>query len=301
MTGARAKRIGLFLISERTGYQRLQADDGRRAAKAVGLPLDVFTADDTAAQQSAQIIRFLHEHPDEELGIVAMPVNDLGYEVPLRNLARRVLGRGVPWILLNRDVEAHVKEMRAEFPRLPIAQVAVDNREVGRIQARQVAAILRGRPGIMLYVLGNLATSAARDRHAALLEALPPSVHPHEVEGLWSSESAEKVVARWLGSSTAAGELAVIACQNDPMAVGARQALHRVGRDTGRPEWKEVPVLGVDGVPGEGRRLVEERVLAATVVMPPSAGTAIELLARAWSSAAPVPAKVLLRPTPHPA
>lgn len=227
-----------------------------------------------------------------------MPVNDLGYEVPLRNLARRVLGRGCPWILLNRDVEAHVRQMRAEFPQVPIAQVAVDNREVGRIQAGQVAALLGGRAGTMLYVLGNLMTSAARDRRGGLVEALPRSVTMHEVEGLWSAESAEKVTARWLGRAVV---LDVVACQNDPMAVGARQALHRAAGEARRPEWTKVPVLGTDGVPGEGRRLVDERVLAATVVMPASSGTAIELLVRAWSSSAPIPAKVLLHPTPHPA
>jgi ABC-type sugar transport system substrate-binding protein len=301
MTPPRPKRIGLFLISERTGYQRLLAESGIRAAKAAGLPVDVFTADDTAAQQSAQIVRFLHAHPDEDLAIVAMPVNDLGYEVPLRNLARRVLGRGFPWILLNRDVEAHVTEMRAEFPHVPIAQVTVDNREVGRIQARQAAALLGGREGTMLCVLGNMMTSAGRDRRAGLVEALPGSITRHEIEGLWSAESAEKVAARWLGSSAAARGLDVVACQNDPMAMGSRQALHRLSRDAGRPEWMKVPVLGVDGVPGEGRRLVDEHVLAATVVIPPSAGTAVDLLVRAWSKATPIPAKVLLRPTPHPA
>jgi hypothetical protein len=42
-------------------------------------------------------------------------------------------------------------------------------------------------------------------------------------------------------------------------------------------------------------------VLAATVIVPPSSGVAVELLARAWRTGAPVPAKVALEPKPYPA
>jgi ABC-type sugar transport system substrate-binding protein len=92
----------------------------------------------------------------------------------------------------------------------------------------------------------------------------------------------------------------VVACQNDPMGLGALQALRRLGRERGKPEWARVPVLGVDGLPAEGQRLVDERTLAATVVVPPSAGAAVDVVARAWQSGAAAPPTLVLEPRPYP-
>jgi ABC-type sugar transport system substrate-binding protein len=246
-------------------------------------------------------VRYLHDHAAADLAIVAMPVNDVGYEAPLHTLARKVLGRGCPWILLNRAVEAHVDQMRAEFPGGAIALVSVDHREAGRIQGRQVAARLGGRPGTVLCVLGNMMTTAARARRDGLAESLPRSSALPEVEGLWSAESAEKVTARWL-AATAPPALDAVAAQNDPMAIGARKALARMAAESRRPEWAKVPVFGIDGVPEEGQRLVDERVLAGTVVLPPSSGPAVELFAAAFPPArAAVPPRVMLAPRPYPA
>lgn len=302
MDARRARRIGLFLISDRTGYQRLLAEEAQSAADKAGVVLEVFSGDDTAAQQSAQIVRLLHAHADEQLGIVVMPVSDIGHEQALDSLARKALSRGAAWVVLNRDLEGHVGRMRAEFPGVPAALVAIDNGEIGRIQGRQVRALLPDRGGTILCVLGNVQTSAARDRRAGLREVLADYPGLVDVEGLWSAESAEKAAGRWLASSAARhAPLAAIAGQNDPMAVGARQVLHRLGREQNRPEWTRVPVLGIDGLRTEGQRLVDEGVLAATVIVPASSGVAVELLARAWRSGAPTAPKVVLEPKPYPA
>jgi hypothetical protein len=101
-------RIGLFTINDRTGYQKLLAEDGVRAARRHGLVAEVFPAEDTAALQSAQIVKFLHAHPGERMAVVAMPVSDIGHEKALESLARKVLQRGVGWMLLNRDVEPNI-------------------------------------------------------------------------------------------------------------------------------------------------------------------------------------------------
>jgi ribose transport system substrate-binding protein len=296
------KRIGLFLVSHQTGYQRLLAEDAQRTARKLELELDVFSADDTSAQQSAQVVKFLNAHPGEPLAVVVMPVSDIGYEQALDSLARKVLSRGAAWVVLNRDLEAHVLRMRAEFPRVPAALIAVDNRQIGRIQGRQVKALLAGRAGALLHVAGNLLTSAARDRRAGLLEVVTPQVAVAEVEGMWSADSADRVVTRWLtGALSQGATLDVLACQNDPMALGAREALQRLARERGRPEWLRVPVLGVDGLPSEGQRRVDEGVLAATIVVPPSSGPAVELLARAWQSGWSVTPKLVLEPRPYPA
>jgi ribose transport system substrate-binding protein len=299
--GAQPKRLGLFVISDRTGYQRLLVEDGRRAAEKLRLDLEVFSADDTAALQSAQVIKFLNAHPGEELAVVVMPVSDIGHEQAIESLARKVLKRGAGWVVLSRDLEPHVMKMRSEFPSLPVSLVAIDNRQIGRIQGRQVKATMPGGAGHVLYVMGSVLTSAARDRKAGFREVATGAIVVSEVEGMWSSESAEKVVSRWAASPAAQDvTLRALACQNDPMAVGARQALHRAAKERNRPEWLKVPVLGVDGLPGEGQRMVDEKTLAATVVVPPTSGPALELVARHWQSGS-APGKVVLESKPYPA
>jgi ribose transport system substrate-binding protein len=298
--GTRGRRIGLFVITNTTGYQRLLADDARRAAERLGIPLEVVSGDDTAALQSAQIIKFLNAHAGEQLAVIVMPVSDIGHEQALESLARKVLAKGAGWIVLNRDLEDNVQKMRGEFPGLPVGLLRVDNREIGRIQGRQVKALLPTGGGV-LCVMGSVLTSAARDRRAGFHETCG-NVAVSEVEGMWSEASAEKVVTRWLSSPAAQDvSLKAVACQNDPMALGARQALHRAARERDRLEWMRVPVLGVDGLPDEGQRLVDERTLAATVVVPPTSGAAVELVARFWREDAPIPARVVLDPRPYPA
>lgn len=295
------KRIGLFLVSDQMAYQRLLAEDALRAAQKAHIDLDVFSADDTAAQQSNQIVKFLHAHPDEQLAIISMPVMDIGHEQPLENLGRKVLSRGVAWMLLNRDVEPHVLRMRGEFPSLPVGLVTIDNLEIGRIQGRQVKSLLPAKGATILHVLGSTMTSAARDRAVGLREVVTPFVTLYEVQAMWSPDAAEKLVARWLSSAAHEGALHAIVCQNDPMAVGARRALVRLSRERNKPEWRRMPLLGVDGLLTEGRRLVDERALVATVIVPPTSGRAVELLAKAWQSQTPVPQKVVLEPKPYPA
>jgi ribose transport system substrate-binding protein len=300
-SGARARRIGLFVISNATGYQRLLVDDATRTAGRLRVDLEVFSGDDTAALQSAQIIKFLNAHAGEQLAVIVMPVSDIGHEQALESLARKVLAKGAGWIALNRDLEDNVRKMRGEFPALPVGLLRVDNRQVGRLQGRQVKLLVPA-GGAVLCVTGSVFTSAARDRKAGFLEACGGTFSVAEVEGTWSAESGEKAVARWLQSSAAQEvSLRAVACQNDAMAVGARQALHRAAREKGRAEWTRVPVFGVDGLADEGQRLVDERTLSATVVLPPTSGAAVELVTRFWREGAPIPERVVLDPRPYPA
>ncbi len=66
------------------------------------------------------------------------------------------------------------------------------------------------------------------------------------------------------------------------MAAGARNAIA-----ARKPEWLNVPFTGCDGLVDGGQRLVNEKVLAATVIMPPSTGPAIDLIANWIKSGTP--------------
>jgi len=61
-----------------------------------------------------------------------------------------------------------------------------------------------------------------------------------------------------------------------------------------------VPVLGCDGRVDGGQRLVAGGELAATIVMPVTAGTAVELVARWVADRQPPLAQVVLPPSSYP-
>lgn len=153
--------------------------------------------------------------------------------------------------MLNHGREALVTALRAEFPDLPVALVAIDNHEFGRIQARQLRGLVK--PGAkVLCVRGN-----------------PES------------------------------PLQAVVAQDDVMAMAARRVLDRAVHE-GRADLKAIPVLGGDGLPGQGRRWVDEGKLTATVSVTLPGKTAVELVWRHWKDSAPPPAVTRLAPTPYP-
>ena len=101
---------------------------------------------------------------------------------------------------------------------------------------------------------------------------------------------------RWLElSATRDYELALVAAQNDAMASGARTAIA-----TARREWLSLPFLGCDGLTEGGQKLVREGKLAATVVLPPTSGAAINMIA-AHERASTKETRIVLTPKAYPA
>jgi ABC-type sugar transport system substrate-binding protein len=65
------------------------------------------------------------------------------------------------------------------------------------------------------------------------------------------------------------------------MAAGARRAFEELPIGAERNEWLSLPVTGCDGVPATGQRWVQQGRLAATVIIPPTMGLAMEILHKA--------------------
>jgi ABC-type sugar transport system substrate-binding protein len=78
------------------------------------------------------------------------------------------------------------------------------------------------------------------------------------------------------------------------MAVGARKALEAHGAAS------RAAVIGCDGLPEGGRRLVDAKTLAATIVTPSNGGPAVHLVARALQTGTAPPPAVQLAPVPYP-
>jgi ABC-type sugar transport system substrate-binding protein len=98
----------------------------------------------------------------------------------------------------------------------------------------------------------------------------------------WTEEGGYNAVAAWLRLSTSHDtDIVAVMGQSDLIALGAYRAFR--GHTTGkaRERWLGLPFLGVNGLK-VGRDAVQRGLLASTVVVPPSAGVAVETLVRAY-------------------
>ena len=269
------KTAGLFLLTRQNDYQRLQETAAVAMAQHLKLPLEVHLAENDARVQAQAVYAFIHAHPAGS-AVLIEPVNDSAVEQAARHAALAGMG----WILLNRT-NGYLHALRLEFPSLPIGAVTADQKEIGRIQGKQFEALLRGK-GTVLYVCGPAGASAATDRLAGMREVIDTTSIRHvAIFGDWTEQGAEKAVSSWLKGTGANTPIQLVGCQNDAMAAGALRALASAAI-LDRPGLAQTPVTGVDGNPQFGVELVDRKRIAATVVMPPVAGQAVELVHGAW-------------------
>jgi len=265
-------KIVVGLLNDEQDFQKTQAADARAAASRAGLEVEVVFAESNAVVQIQQLFRFVHAPAEERpAAIIVETVTGEGLERVARNAVRA----GIGWVLVNGSGR-YIESLRGERPDLPIGNVAVDNGEVGRIQARQVRALAPS-GGLVLSVQGPAENAAAAERFDGLKDALGGGFELKVLNGDWTEQGGEKAVSAWMRLKTSEGfRPCVVAVQNDAMAVGARQAIR-----THRREWLDVPVTGCDGLPEGGQSLVRAGELAATVVTPTTAGHAVTLVGRA--------------------
>jgi len=102
------------------------------------------------------------------------------------------------------------------------------------------------------------------------------------LKGNWTAESATRAVSSWLKLSTSrSAQIALVAAQDDAMAMGARQAFQQVADDQERARWLSLPFTGCDGQPASGQVWVRDKLLAATIYLPLLTGIAMEILVAA--------------------
>ena len=280
-----------FVISLTTrdnDYQQEQAVSAQEAAVRMGVEIDLVYAENDAVLQSQQLLKVIQANPESRpSGIIFEPVG--GTAMP--QVAKAAAAAGIGWVVLNREVE-YLAELRRNF-KVPIFSITSDHEEIGRIQGKQIAALLPN-GGSILLVQGPGESLAAKQRATGLNEAKPANVQVKSIKANWTEGSAHKAVSSWLKLSTSQqAVLDAIAAHDDSMALGARKAFQEIHDSALRDRWLAVPFLGIDGMPKTGQADVRRGLLAATIVVPTNTGTGIEMLARALNSGINPPEKTL--------
>jgi ribose transport system substrate-binding protein len=280
------------LVTDDNDYQREQAAAAQVAATQAGFDLRVIYAGGDAITQTKQLLAAVQAPAGERPN--AIVVEPAGTSMP--HVAKAAVQQNIGWVVVNRSAD-YIGELRALRPGVVVASIAIDNVEVGRIQGRQFEALLPG-GGTVLYLEGP-AIDVSKQRHAGTIETLPLNIELQSARGRWTAESGAQALQIRLGvRGTKLPDL--VGSQNDDMAMGARKAIEALPPGAQRDQWLSIPYTGVDGVTTTGLAWVQQQLLVATIITPPLAGLAIELLAKAMLTGQPSPERTLVQPTSYP-
>lgn len=282
----------LSLVTDDNDYQRAQAAAAQQAAAQAGFELKVLYAGGDPITQTKQLLAAVQASAGARPS--AIVVQPSGTSMP--HVAKAAVQQNIGWIATHCSAD-YVRELRAARPGVPVASLAVDNVESGRLQGRQFAALLPG-GGKVLYIAGA-AVDVSKQRHAGTLETLPSSIELQVARARWTAESGAQALQIRFGLH-GSKVFDLVGCQNDEMAIGARRAAEALPPGALREQWLSIPYTGIDGVPATGQAWVQQQLLAATIVTPLLAGLAIELLDKATRSGQPMPEHTVVQPTSYP-
>ena len=288
-------RIVVSLTTNDNDYQLEQAKAAEETAQRLAVDIQILYAENDAINQSTQLLRVIQSTPqDRPNAIVFEPVG--GTALP--QVAKAAAAANVGWVVLNREA-SYIAELR-QTAKSPVFCVSNDHVEIGRIQARQFAALLP-KGGSILYIQGPSENSAAQERTQGMLSVKPANIQVTSLKGQWTEESALRTVRSWLKLSTSQKSIIdLIGAQNDAMAVGARKAFQEIANESERDRWLKLPFTGCDGLPKTGQSWVRSGLLAATVFAPANAGQAIEMLIPALTKGLRPPERALTAPSSIP-
>jgi len=288
-------RFVASLTTNDNDYQMEQAAAAQEAAKRLNVELEILYAENDAILQSQQLLKIIQSnsgsHPD---GIIFEPVG--GTALP--QVAKAAAAAGIGWVILNREVD-YLSELRRAY-KVPVFAVTSDHEEIGRLQGKQLAALLPN-GGSVLLIQGPSESLAAKQRTTGMYETKPIGVQVKLMKGNWTEASAYKAVSAWLKLSTSQQTpIDVIAAQNDAMALGARKAFQELGDSVARDRFLAAPYLGIDGVSKTGQSWLRRGLLNATIVVPANTDQALDMLVHAVQSGTIPPEKTLTVPRSMP-
>lgn len=289
------KRLRIVVsLPNDNAYQHEQGVVARAAGKRLGLDLQVIHARDDSITQSQQLLEIIQSRPeDRPSAFLVEPVTATG----LPRVAEAAVAGGIAWVISNSDVD-YVQRLR-KSPKVPVFTVTQGQYEIGRLQGKQLAALLP-QGGSVLFIAGPSMSSVAVQRYEGMESARPQNVQLTTLRSKWSEDSAYQSVAAWLRLATSRAEkFNLVAGQTHELALGAAKALQNSGDPDQQKKWQELPFLGI-GVASQVRPLVDARVLAAAVVTSVTMELAIGMLVRAIETQIQPPERTIVEAASFP-
>ncbi len=181
-------------------YQHEQGEVAKSAAKDLGLDLEVMHANDDSITQSQQLLRIIQsDATGRPNAFLVEPVTGTG----LPRVAEAAVAQGIAWAISNSVVD-YVKQLRKSGG-VPVFIVTQGQSEIGRLQGRQLAALLP-QGGSVLYIEGPGMSSVAAQRRQGTESVKPQNVNLTTLRSKWGEESAFQSAGAWLKLATSRAE-----------------------------------------------------------------------------------------------
>ena len=225
-----------------TLYLCAQTAAAKAVAARLGVQLETISAEMDPVAQGQQLLTLVQSRTSAKLdGILVEPVSAAG----LPRVAEAAVAAGIAWVVSNAEVD-YVATLRRNS-KVPVFMVSQNHLEVGRIQGRQIGAILPG-GGSVLYLRGPAMSWWAAKRSQGLEGAKPKNVEVKTLKVVGStSESAYNTVCSWPSlSKTRPESTQLIVSQNSDFLDGARKAFETNKSETERTKWLSLPRAGVE-------------------------------------------------------
>jgi ribose transport system substrate-binding protein len=282
-----------FLVSltnNDNDYQQEQALAAEKAARRLGVDVKIIHANNDALMQSQQLLQVIQGAADlRPDAIMFEPAGGTAFP----QVARAAVAAGIGWVVLNYDVD-YILELRRAH-KAPTFSISSDHEEVGKIQGKQLAALLPN-GGSILYIEGPANSAAAKERTLGMNRTKPANIRVKSMRANWTEESAYRTVSSWLRLRTSQeSHVDLVAAQDDSMAMGARKAFSDIA-ESERARWMKIPITGCDGMPKTGQAWVKNGTLAATIFIRPNTDLAMEMLVEAIQKGIALPDRKLTEP-----
>jgi len=265
-------KVVVSLHAKTSEYHQMEAKAAEKSAKEHSFNASVVYAEGDALVQQKQLLDLIQSAPSNRPDVIMVDPFGTG----MVRVAQEAVKAGIGWVVLNRDVD-YVPELR-ENTQVPVFAVTTNHLETGRIQARQVNALLP-QGGMILYLQGAVGSPAAALRAQGMKEIKQASIELKTLNGNWMEETAYEAIGKWLQLPTyREGSVKVVVAQNDFMAMGARRAFMQVAHYAKHHAQSAVKFLGCDGLEACGLSWARKGWLKATVVCPPLAARAMDVL-----------------------
>lgn len=289
-----ALKIVVSLHVASSVYQQAEARAAQVAGQRHGYRVSVIFAEGDAVTQSEQLLKLIYSADEARPDVIILEPIGTG----MIRVAQEAAKAGVGWIVLNREV-AYIAELRGSS-RAPMFAVTTDHIETGRIQGRQLNALLPN-GGTVVYLEGPSGHPVVQARKEGMLSTKNPQIKIRPLHGQWQESVASEVMASWLRVPASREQCPrVVAAQNDFMAMGARKAFRQIAGQTSQGGADKVRYIGCDGLEEHGRRWTCGGLLDATIVCPPLSALAIEVLARELQQGVPAQPLTLAQPVSFP-
>jgi|HubBroStandDraft_4_1064222.scaffolds.fasta_scaffold63775_2 ribose transport system substrate-binding protein len=282
------------LITQESDYQREQAHSAQLTARRLGVEVEILYAENDAIKQSQQLLQVIQNPSSAVSALILEPAGHTAFS----QVAQAAATAGLGWVVMNRS-DASIAQLRSRYAS-PICTVTEDHEETGRILGKQVAALLPG-GGTVLFLQGPSGSPVTTLRLEGMNETKPVNIELKFLRSAhWTEEGGYKAVASWLRLSTSHDtEIDGVIGQSDLIALGAYRAFREQTMGDKQGRWLGLPFVGVNGLK-TGQDAVQRGILSATVVVPPTTVTAIEMLVRAYREGVRPQERIFVAPKSFP-